>query len=271
MSTSVRQLEARLGARLLQRTTRSVRLTPDGERFLERCKELLTDAEQLQSMFHPASGGLSGRLRINMPTVIARDVVFPRLQDFLRAHPLLEVAISTTDRRVDLVHEGFDCILRIGELGNSELVARRLGLMHMVNAASPGYLGEHGVPHTLAELAGHCVVHYSPSLTANDAGLEYVDQADGSRKIVPMAATVVVNGADAYRAAALAGLGIIQAPALGVRGLFAQGLLVPVMPDLTAAPMPVSLLYANRRQLAPRVQAVMAWLTDLLTPYLLER
>jgi DNA-binding transcriptional LysR family regulator len=268
VSTSVRQLEARLGARLLQRTTRSVRLTPDGERFLDRCKELLTDAEQLQAMFQPASGGLSGRLRIDMPTIIARDVVFPRLPEFLSAHPLLDVAISTTDRRVDLVQEGFDCILRIGGLGNADLVARRLGLLQMFNAASPGYLGEHGVPHTLADLAGHRVVHYSPSLTANDAGLEYVDQADGSRKTVPMAAAVVVNGADAYQAAALAGLGIIQAPALGLRQFFAQGLLVPVMPEYSAAPMPVSLLYAHRRQLAPRVQAVMAWLTDLLTPLL---
>jgi DNA-binding transcriptional LysR family regulator len=270
VSTSVRQLEARLGTRLLQRTTRSVRLTPDGERFLDRCKELLTDAEQLQTMFQPGSGGLSGRLRISMPTIIARDVVFPRLPEFLGAHPLLEMAISTTDRRVDLVHEGFDCILRIGGLGNVDLVARRLGLLQMFNAASPGYLGERGVPQALADLAGHRVVHYSPSLTANDAGLEYVDQADGSRKTVPMPAAVVVNGADAYQAAAVAGLGIIQAPGLSLHRFFAQGLLVPLMPEFTAAPMPVSLLYANRRQLAPRVRAVMAWLTDLLTPYLIE-
>lgn len=270
VSTSVRSLETRLGTRLLQRTTRSVRLTPDGERFLDRCKELLTDAEQLHAMFQPASGGLSGRLRIDMPTIIARDFVFPRLPQFLSAHPLLEVGISTTDRRVDLVHEGFDCILRIGALGNSDLVARRLGLLRMFNVASPGYLSEHGVPQALADLAGHRMVHYSPSLTSSDAGWEYVDQADGACKIVPMPAAVTVNGADAYQAAALAGLGIIQAPALGLHQFVAQGLLVPVMPEFTAASMPVSLLYANRRQLAPRVQAVMAWLSDLITPYLVQ-
>jgi DNA-binding transcriptional LysR family regulator len=269
VSTSVRQLEARLGTRLLQRTTRSVRLTQDGERFLDRCKDLLTDAEQLQAMFQPATGGLSGRLRIDMPTIIARDFVFPRLPEFLGAHPLLDVAISTTDRRVDLIHEGFDCILRIGALGNSDLVARRLGLLQMANVASPAYLGEHGVPHTLDDLAGHRVVHYSPNLASIDAGWDYVDAADGACKTLPMAAAVAVNGADAYQAAALAGLGLIQAPALGLHRLVAQGLLVPVMPEFTSAPMPVSLLYANRRQLAPRVQAVMAWLAQLLTPHLL--
>jgi DNA-binding transcriptional LysR family regulator len=270
VSTSVRQLEARLGTRLLQRTTRSVRLTPDGERFLDRCKELLIDAEQLQAMFQPASGGLSGRLRIDLPNIIARDIIIPRLPEFLRAHPLLDIGISTTDRRVDLVHEGFDCLLRIGTLGNSDLVARPLGQMQMANAASPAYLAEHGVPRTLADLARHRLVHYTPTLTSNDAGWEYGDRADGAYKSLPMPAALTVNGTDAYQAAAIAGLGIIQAPALGLQRLLAQGSLVLVMPEFTASPMPVSLLYANRRQLAPRVQAVMAWLTDLLTPYLLE-
>lgn len=270
VSTSVQQLEARLGTRLLQRTTRSVRLTPDGERFLDRCKELLADAEQLHAMFRPATGGLSGRLRIDLPNIIARDLVIPRLPEFLAAHPLLEIGISTTDRRVDLVHEGFDCILRIGALGNADLVARPLGMMQMSNAASPAYLRRHGVPHTLADLAGHRLVHYAPALTSNDARWDYLDPADGAFKTLPMPAAVTVNGTDAYQAAAIAGLGIIQAPTLGLRRLVESGALALVMPAFTARPMPVSLLYANRRQLAPRVQAVMAWLAQVLQPYLLE-
>lgn len=271
VSTSVQQLEARLGTRLLQRTTRSVRLTQDGERFLERCKELLAEAEQLQAMFQPASGGLAGRLRIDLPNTLARDLIIPRLPEFLDAHPRLEVGISTTDRRVDLVHEGFDCILRVGALGNSDLVARPLGSMHMSNVASPAYLRARGTPHTLADLARHRLVHYTPSLNTNDAGWEYFDRDAGAYRIVAMPAAVSVNGTDAYQAAALAGLGLIQAPTLGVRRLIDQGSLVAVMPEFTACPMPVSLLYANRRHLAPRVQAVMAWLTSLITPYLVEQ
>jgi DNA-binding transcriptional LysR family regulator len=270
VSVAVQLLEARLGTRLLQRTTRSVRLTQDGERFLERCKELLTEAEQLQAMFQPASSGLTGRLRIDLPNVFARDFIIPRLPEFLAAHPQLEIGISTTDRRVDLIHEGFDCVLRVGALGDSDLIARSLGHMRMANAASPGYLQVHGTPLTLADLAQHRVVHYTPRLTSKDACWDYVDSADGRAKTLPMSATVSVNGTEAYQAAALAGLGLIQVPRLGLRRLVEQGALVMVLPEFTAPPMPVSLLYANRRQLAPRVDAVMNWLTDILAPYLVD-
>jgi DNA-binding transcriptional LysR family regulator len=267
VSTSVQQLEAQVGTRLLQRTTRSVRLTPDGERFLDRCKELLTEAEQLQAMFQPASTGLTGRLRIDLPNRIARDLVLPRLPEFLAAHPLLEIGISTTDRRVDLVHEGFDCVLRVGALVDSDLVARPLGTLPMRNVASPAYLRAHGTPRTLADLANHRVVHYMPSLNAQGAAWEYVD-ADGQRRTIPMRAHVTVNGTDAYQAAALAGLGLVQSPMLGTDDLVARGELVDVLPGFRAAPMPVSLMLPHRRQLAPRVQAVMAWLTQVIAPHL---
>ena len=246
VSTAVQQLEARVGARLLQRTTRSVRLTLDGERFLERSKELLTEAEQLHAMFRPAASGLTGRLRIDLPNSVARDLIVPRLPEFLAAHPQLEIGISTTDRRVDLVHEGFDCVLRVGALADADIVARTIGYMRMCNAASPAYLRAHGTPRTLADLARHRVVHYMPSLNAQGAGWEWLD-ADGRRQVLPMRAQVTVNGTDA---------------------LVADGALVEVLPAFVAPSMPVSLMLPNRRQLAPRVQAVMAWLTGLLSPLL---
>ena len=267
VSTAVQRLEAQVGTRLLQRTTRRVRLTPDGERFLDRCKELLTEAEQLQAMFQPASTGLTGRLRIDLPNRLARDIVLPRLPEFLAAHPLLEIGISTTDRRVDLVHEGFDCVLRIGALADSELVARPLGFLRMRNLASPAYLRAHGTPRKLADLAAHHVVHYMPSLNAQAAAWDYVD-ADAQHRAIPMRARVTVNGTDAYQAAALAGLGLIQAPAFGTEALVASGQLVEVLPRFVAPAMPVSLMLPHRRQLAPRVQAVMAWLTQLIAPLL---
>ena len=267
-SMAVQQLETRLGTRLLQRTTRSVRLTPDGERFLDRCKELLAEAEQMQVMFRPEASGLTGRLRIDLPNLLARDVIIPRLPEFLARHPQLEVGISTTDRRVDLVHEGFDCVLRVGALNDSDLIARPLGLMHMSNAASPAYLETQGIPQNLTDLADHRIVHYMPSLSASNAGWDYRDPADGLYKTWPMPVALTVNGTDAYQAAAIAGLGIIQAPTAGLRKPLARGELVLVMPAFTASPMPVSLLYANRRQLAPRVLAVMDWLAEVIEPYL---
>ena len=270
VSTSVRALEERIGTRLLQRTTRQVRITPDGERFLDRAKELLAEAEQLDAMFRPAATGLAGRLRIDLPTALARDIVVPRLPEFLAAHPQLEIGLSTTDRRVDLVHEGFDVVLRVGALGDSDLVARPLGHLRMVNAASPAYLREHGTPRTLDDLAGHRVVHYASTLSHAGASWEYRDPEDGTWRTRPMRAAIVVNGTDAYQAAALAGLGLYQAPRTGVSRLVREGRLVEVLRDYTAAPLPVSLLYPNRRHLAPRVQAVLAWLEEIVRPYLDE-
>jgi DNA-binding transcriptional LysR family regulator len=210
---------------------------------------------------------LTGRLRIDLPTRLARDLVLPRLPEFLAAHPQLEIGLSTTDRLVDLVHEGFDCVLRVGALADSDLVARPLGWLPMRNVASPAYLRAHGTPRTLDDLAAHRVVHYMPSLNAQGAAWEFVD-ADGRRRSLPMRAHVTVNGTDAYQAAALAGLGLIQAPALGTDPLVASGELVDVLPGHRAPSMPVSLLLPHRRQLAPRVQAVMAWLTQLIAPRL---
>jgi DNA-binding transcriptional LysR family regulator len=266
VSAAVQHLEAQLGTRLLHRTTRQVRLTQDGEQFLARGKALLADAEQMQTMFQPTTTGLRGRLRIDLPTTFARDVVIPRLPEFLAAHPLLEVGIGTTDQRVDVVREGFDCVLRIGPLADSELVARPLGTLTMCNVASPAYLRAHGTPKSLADLAQHRVVHYAAGLGTQGAGWEY-REGDAVR-LVPMRSIVVVNSTDAYQAACLAGLGMIQAPVRGTRRLIDAGLLVEVLPEFTPAPMPVSLLYPHRRQLPARVQAMLHWMAQVVEPHL---
>jgi len=158
-------------------------------------------------------------------------------------------------------------VLRVGSLVDSDLVARPLGFMRMRNVASPAYLRAHGTPHTLDDLAHHRVVHYMPSLNAQGAGWDHVG-ADGRARTLPMRAQVTVNGTDAYQAAALAGLGLIQAPVLGTEALIAAGRLVDVLPQWRAPAMPVSLMLPHRRQLAPRVQAVMAWLAEVVTPLL---
>ncbi len=266
VSAAVQRLEVQLGTRLLQRTTRQVRLTSDGTQFLARCEELLAAAEQLQAMFQPAPSALRGRLRIDLPNALARDLLIPRLPEFLAAHPLLEIGISTSDQRVDPVHEGFDCVLRIGALAATELVARPLGEMAMCNLASPAYLAAHGTPRSLADLSQHRVVHYAGKLGLQGAGWEYQDGAQA--RVHPMASSVVVNGTDAYQAACLAGLGLIQAPLRGAQHLLDQGRLVAVLPQFTPPPMPVALLYPHRRQLPARVAACLDWISAVVTPHL---
>jgi len=266
VSTAVQQLEGLLGTRLLHRTTRRVQMTQDGQAFYERCKDVLADMDELQAMFQQGVQALRGRLRVDMPVLVARDRVIPRLPEFLADHPQLEIELSSTDRRVDVVREGFDCVMRVGPLGDSGLVARPLGALKQINCASPSYVKRYGKPKTLADLASHRLVHYVPTLGAKSAGWEYVDE--GRTRTVAMGGVITVNSTESYQAACLAGLGLIQAPAVSLRPMIDRGLLVEVMPRCRAPSLQVSLLYANRRNLPKRVQVFMAWLAQILTPYL---
>lgn len=274
-STAVQQLETQLGTRLLHRTTRRVQLTQDGQAYYERCKDLLADVDELQSMFQHADGGdgtggsgLRGRVRIDMSTGMARNVVVPRLPELLARHPGLEVELSSTERRVDVVREGFDCVLRTGAVVDASLVARPLGPARLINCASPAYLRTHGAPHTLDDLAHHRLVHFVNTLGARSGGFEAV--VDGTLQAIRMQGALTVNNAEAYIAGCLAGLGIIQVPRLGVLDLLAQGDLVEVLPQHAAPPMPLTLMYANRRNLPRRVRAVMDWLAEVVGEHLAQ-
>lgn len=267
VSATVQRLERQLGTRLLHRTTRRVQLTQDGQAFYERCKDVLADLEELEQLFLPTPAALRGRLRVDLPVGAARQLVLPRLPEFMAAHPQLEIELSCTDRRVDLVREGFDCVLRVGALGDSSLVARPLGWLRQLNLASPEYLRVHGVPQSLEDLAGHRLIHYASVLGQRSAGFEYVDAA-GQACSLPMAGTLTVNNSEAYEAACLAGAGLVQVPVPGLSELVAQGRLVEVLPQFQAPPLPVSLVYAHRRQLPQRVQVFMNWLSEVMRPHL---
>lgn len=264
-STAVQHLEAQLGTQLLHRTTRRVQLTQDGQRYYERCKDVLADLDELSTMFQQAPQALSGRLRVDTNSGVARRVI-EHLPQFLREHPGIQVELSCTDRRVDVVAEGFDCVVRVGTLTDSNLIARPLGQYRIVNCASSAYLEEHGVPQTLEDLAHHKLIHYVSVLGQRPPGFEYME---GSRcHYVPMQGVLTVNGVEAYASGCLAGLGITQTPREGVAHWLRSGRLVEVLPQYEAEPMPVSLLYAQRRNLSVRVQVFMDWLANILAPYL---
>ncbi|MBL9039370.1 MAG: LysR family transcriptional regulator [Archangium sp.] len=265
VSVLIQSLEVELGCRLLQRSTRTVRLTSDGEQFLSRAERFAQDAESLSTMFR-APSNVKGRLRVDLPVNMARDRVIPRLPEFLAQHPLLEVQLSTTDRRVDVLREGFDCVLRVGALADSSLVVKRLGAMTMMNCASAGYVARFGAPKTLADLERHQVVHYSSRLDGEPPAFEY---RDGPKyRDLPMRAVVTVNNVDAYYAACLAGFGIIQAPRLSVAPALVSGALVEVLPELTSAPLVVSLVHGYARAVPQRVRVFMSWLAGVIAPHL---
>jgi DNA-binding transcriptional LysR family regulator len=265
VSAATQELERELGTRLLQRSTRAVRLTADGEQFLSAARPLLVDADELATMFQ-APSALRGRVRVDLPQSIARSLFIPRLPELLAAHPRLEVLLSTTDRLVDVIREGFDCVLRVGKLGEPGLTARRIGEMRMMNCASPGYLKKHGTPRTLEDLDQHLVVHYSTRLGTGAPAFEHLD-GDVYRER-PMRSVLTVNSTDSYLAACIAGLGIIQAPRSGMLRSLAAGDIVEVLPRHTSEPLPVSIVHAHGRNVPKHVRAVMGWIAQLLAPHL---
>lgn len=269
VSEHIQALESLLGARLFHRTTRRVSATQDGLVLYERGKDMLANMDELESLFRQDNQVLAGRLRVDMPAGFARILVLPRLGEFLQRHPQVRMEISCTDRRVDMVREGFDCVLRIGELTDASHVARRLGWLPMVNCASPSYLAAYGTPRSPAELAGHFLIHYVAQFGTHTEQFTYLQQ--GKCISVPMPAKVTVNNVDAYQAACLGGLGIIQAPAIGYGDYFSRGQLVPLMADFTSPPMEISLLYPDRRYLPQRARVFMDWLEELIQPHILSQ
>jgi DNA-binding transcriptional LysR family regulator len=266
VSAAVRQLEQTLGTRLLQRTTRRVHPTQEGAAFYTRSRALLGDFDELRAMFRGDADLLEGRLRIDMSAGLAARIVLPRLGEFMARHPRLLIDLGTSDRRVDVIREGYDCVLRSGPLTDSSLVARPLGSYRMVNCASPAYLKAMGRPRTLDDLRAHRVVHYDAQLGGSAPGWEWFD---GERtQFAPVGAALTVNGTAAYEAACVAGLGMIQAPEAGLRERLRDGTLVEVLPDYRPAPMPVSFVYPTRRQVPARVLAFMEWAQAMLGPYL---
>ncbi|WP_104002847.1 LysR family transcriptional regulator [Marinobacterium lutimaris] len=265
ISNAVQQLEKQLDVRLLNRTTRKVAMTEEGRVFYERCVDLLADMDELGSLFQ-GDTAVSGRLRVDMPTGMAKNFVLPNLADFLGRYPQLQIEISSSDRRVDVIREGFDCVIRVGELDDSALIARKLGDMKIINCVSPGYIETWGEPRHLEQLSEHRLVHYSPTLGAHAGGWEYWDGE--TYRSVDMPGLVTVNNTDAYSHACLSGLGIIQVPEVGVRRYLESGEMVEVLKAFHAQPMPVSLVYPHRRHLARRVRVFMDWVAELLSGYI---
>ena len=269
VTIAMQQLETRLGTRLLHRTTRHVSLTQDGEALLERAATLVADLEELEQQFRPSADFVRGRLRVDVPSRIAHCLIAPALPDFLALHPQLAIDLGSSDRAIDLVHEGVDCALRVGPLAPSSLVARPLGAFSLINCASPDYLERHGTPASPTELAHHWVVDYVSPSSNRAAPWEWLD-GEKTRTIRPPS-RVSANNAETYIACALAGTGMIQIPAFDVLGHLASGQLVEVMSDKRPGPMQVHLVYPHRRHLSRRVQVFAQWLDTLLRPLLNTR
>ena len=258
VTNAIKRLEARLATRLLDRTTRVVAPTLDGQAYYERCLRLLADLGEMESVFTRAAP--TGLLRVNLQATLARRVVAPRLPAFLARYPGIELQIGEGDRLVDLVREGIDCVLRVGNLQDSSMVAQQITQIAQVTCASPAYLERHGRPATLDGLQQHQAVNFISSATGKPYPLEFL--VDGALRQLTLPGPVSVTGADMYTAGALAGLGLVQVPRYRVERELAQGELEVLLPDLAPPALPVYVLYPQSRQLSPRVRVFVDFLKD---------
>ncbi|CAI0841942.1 LysR family transcriptional regulator [Serratia quinivorans] len=259
VTDAIKQLEARLQVRLLQRTTRHVSPTLDGEAYYQRCLTILADIEDAEMAF--AGAKPRGLLRIDVHGTLARHFLLPGLPDFLAQYPDIEFFMSEGDRLVDPVREGIDCVIRVGKLKDSDMVARRLGELEEVTCAAPDYLQRFGIPLGIDELEGHRMVGFRSSASGSIMPLEF--NVAGQPQQLTLPCTVSVSAAESLVAAARMGLGIIQVPRYHLREDLARGSLLPLLPQFPSTPMPVSLLYPRSHQLSPRVRVFIDWFSKV--------
>ncbi len=262
VSAAILELEARVGARLLYRTTRKVSPTQDGVTFYDRCQSLIPDVEETEGLFRQSAAGPPGKLRADVPSRLGRLVIVPALPAFLDRYPEIEIELGISDRAVDLIEHGVDCALRVGDLNDSGLIARPIGQLRLINVASSDYLKRYGTPKKPGDLDDHFAVKYASPQTGRAENWEWVE--GGSVRTYPVRGRITVNNAEAYIASCLAGLGLIQIPAYDVAEHLRSGAMKEVMPKFRAGPMPMTLLYPHRRHLSRRFRVFAEWLETLL-------
>jgi DNA-binding transcriptional LysR family regulator len=263
LTHTIKRLEERVGAHLLQRTTRRVRPTRDGEVYYNHCVRLLADLDAVEADFREAAVVPKGKLRIDLASSLARSVVVPALPEFFARYPQIELDIGTSDRFVDLVQEGVDCVLRAGELSDSTMIGRRLANMSQITVASADYVRRHGMPQTLADLQnGHIAVNWASPTTRRTTPLEFM--VGRRMREVMLPGQVTISGTEAYLGCCEAGLGIAQFPRYRIVDALAKGRLVELLPTMPPPKLPLTALYSSQRQLPLRLRVFVDWMAELL-------
>jgi LysR family transcriptional regulator for bpeEF and oprC len=261
VTTTIQSLERTLQVRLLNRTTRRISLTPDGASYYERCVRILADIEDAEASFRDVTQGPRGKLRIDVPPSIGRLILVPALCDFHQQYPDIELALGMGDRPVDMVQEAVDCVIRVGELEDSSMVARRIGTFEFVTCAAPDYLERHGEPASIDDLAKHQVVNYFSSRTGRIIDWSYT--VKGKPVDIPLQSVVSVNDAEAYVTCGVKGFGLIQVARYMVAPLLESGALREVLSDIRAPSMLISVVYLHNRHLSPKVRVFVDWISEL--------
>ena len=262
VSKLVQHLEAHLRTKLLSRTTRRLAVTSDGAAYYERAVRLLSDLEELDASVTASQGRPNGRLRIDVSSSIAQEIIVPALGGFFARYPGIQLSLGASDRTADFVADNVDCVIRAGTIGDLSLIARRIAEMHMTTCASPSYLDAHGAPADPRALEqGHVRVGYLKQRLAEPHPFSFV--RGGETLEVAGRHQVAVNEGRTYLAAGLAGHGILQAPYFMVRPHLNSGALREVLPDWGVPPVPLHVVYPPNRHLSTRLRVFVDWAAGL--------
>ncbi|HEY7929277.1 MAG TPA: LysR family transcriptional regulator [Steroidobacteraceae bacterium] len=261
-TTLMQKLEAALGVKLLNRTTRRISVTPDGAAYYTRAAAILAEVRDAEEALSQRSVAPHGRLRVDAPTLIARSVIVPALPAFLSQYPDIELALACNERHFDLVAEGIDCALWIGEVEDPRLVARKTGFLYFATCAAPSYIAAHGSPAHPRELAQHrCLNRFSPR---SGQSVEWVFSKHGERVQAVFPGQLALDDQNSYVTAAEAGLGIAQMPAFVVKEAVERRALELVLADWLAEPSALHIVYPQSRHLSRRVRVFVDWLAHLI-------
>ena len=260
-TTLIQQLEALLGVKLLNRTTRRVSVTADGAAYYPRCVAILDEVRETEESLARRHASPQGRLRVEVPTLMARLVIVPALPLFFAAYPQIELHLGCSERRTDLIEEGIDCAVWSGELEDSTLIARRVGELYFGTCAAPAYLAAHGVPHHPDELAAHrCINHFSPK---TGRVFDWVFAKNGVRIQTSLRGDIALDDENSYVAAAEAGLGIAQIPAFVLKESMERGSLELLLGDWFPEPVPLNVVYPQNRHLSSKIRVFVDWVAEL--------
>ena len=264
VSRSIARLEARLGIRLLERTTRSVSLTDEGRRFYEQVVPLLSGLEEAAASAAQGTTAVRGRLRVNLDPYFSRLILGPRLGAFLESYPQLRLELITTDRLGDLVADGFDLAVRFGHPRPSTLIARKLLDTRMVTIAAPAYLARHGHPKDPRELEKdhHVCIQFRDPETGRPFPWEFHKRR--KKLVLETSGSLTVNDAGTLYSVCLAGHGMAQVMDLGVGPMIADGRLVDVFPDWPDERFPLYALHPSRHHLPAKTRAFLDFIVALL-------
>jgi LysR family transcriptional regulator for bpeEF and oprC len=261
-TTLIQKLEAALGVRLLNRTTRRVSVTPDGAAYYDRCLAILSLVRDTEESLGQQHATPRGRLRVDVPTLMARSVFVPALPQFFARYPDIELALASSERRADLIEEGIDCAVWSGEIEESNFVARRVGFLYFATCAAPSYIAKYGKPEHPNDLVRHrCINHFSPRTGRIS---DWVFSKNGVRVQTSLRGNVALEDENSYVAAAEAGLGIAQIPAFVLKDSMERGSLDLLLGDWFPEPSPLYVVYPQFRHLSGRIRVFVDWVAQML-------